>query len=264
MEIKENKKFYSQKAITITTFFGGPIAAGILIRQNYLNIDKVKQGKNALFLGIASTILIFTGIFVLPENILDKIPNSLIPTIYTGIIYLIVEKIQGKVLKTHKENGGEFYSAWKAAKIGVLSTIAILFTVASIAFISGDISMIEPNFDSEAYNRGISTFVENEEYSIKVLQSFEIEDLNLSYLKSTVNKSVVLWKENKRIIEKISKIENLPDKLSELDGKLLKYCNLRIEQFELISKALNENTDRYIDQIQKVENKIGKILEELK
>ncbi len=31
----EGKKKYSQRAISITTYFGGPLATGILIRMNY-------------------------------------------------------------------------------------------------------------------------------------------------------------------------------------------------------------------------------------
>ena len=174
--------------------------------------------------------------------------------IYTGIIFLIVNKTQGKELKLHKENNGEFYSAWKAAKIGAISMIAILFTIASVAFISGDLSKTEPDFDAESYDKGLSTFFENETSSLKVMQLFETESTN--YLENEVNKSIVLWKENKTIIENISRIENLPNELLDQNEKLLKYCDLRIEHFELISKALNEDTDIYTNQIHDIGKKI--------
>ena len=260
-DIKENKKFFSQRAISITTYFGGPLAAGILIRENYKSLEKEKQGINALIIGIVSTILVFVGLFSIPENIIDKIPNALIPLIYTGIIYLIVEKIQGKELKFHKKNNGEFYSGWKAAGIGAISLGIILASIFLVAFIAGDLSKTEPNFDAESYDNGLSTFFENETSSLKVLQSFETE--NIDYLKNEVNKSIVLWKENKTIIDNISEIENLPIELSVQNEKLKKYCDLRIEHFELISKALNEDTDKYANQIQNVGLKIENIINEL-
>jgi len=259
--MEENKMFYSQRAISITTFFGGPLAAGILMRQNYLNIEKERQGKNALFIGIVSTILIFGGLLALPEHIIDKIPNAIIPAIYTGIIYLIVEKTQAKELKSHKENNGEFYSAWKAAKIGAISMIAILFTIFSIAFIAGDLSKTDPGFDNETYLNGINTFFDNETASLKVLQSFNTD--NVDYLKNEVSKSIVLWQENKTIMDDISKMENLPIDLSVQIEKLKEYSDLRIEHFELILKSLNEDTEKYSNQIQNIGLKIEKKIKEM-
>ena len=259
--MEENIKFYSQRAISITTYFGGPLAAGILIRENYKSLDNEKYGINALIIGIVSTILIFAVIFSVPENIIDKIPEALIPLIYTGIIYLIVEKIQGKELKSHKENNGEFYSGWKAARIGAISLVIILAGIFSVAFIAGDLSKTEPGFDTALYNKEINTFFKNETSSLKVLQSFETENIN--YLIKEINKSVVLWKENKTIIDNISNIENLPIELSGQIEILKEYCDLRIEHFEIILKALNEDTDKYIKQIQNVGLKIEKKIEEI-
>jgi len=259
--MEEPKKLYSQKAISITTFFGGPLAAGILMRQNFLNIEKEKQGTNALFIGIVTTILLFGGLLALPEHIIDKIPNAIIPAIYAGVIYLIVEKTQGKELKSHKENNGEFYSAWKAAKIGAISLIAILFTIASVAFIAGDLSNTEPNFDAEAYDNGLSKFFENEELTIKVFQHFETGDVD--YIIKEVNKNLILWKENRLIIDRIDKINNLPEELRIQNSKLRTYCDLRIEHFDLILKTFIEDTDKYSSQIQVIGQKIDLIIEEL-
>ena len=86
---KETVELYSQRAISIATYFGGPLAAGILARQNFINIGKDQLGKNALIVSIISTVLLFAGIFSVSEEIMDKVPNALIPLIYTGIIYLI-------------------------------------------------------------------------------------------------------------------------------------------------------------------------------
>lgn len=41
-----NKKLYSQKGISIATFFGGPLAAGYLIRQNFIALGKEPEVYN--------------------------------------------------------------------------------------------------------------------------------------------------------------------------------------------------------------------------
>lgn len=125
-EQKNTYRLYSLTAINIATFFGGPLAAGILVRRNFINLGDEAAGKKALFIGIFSTLIIFTVIFSLPEEILDMIPNALIPMIYTFIIYLIVDKYMGKAIKEHKSNSHPFYSGWKAAGIGLISCIIIM------------------------------------------------------------------------------------------------------------------------------------------
>jgi len=58
--LTKNLKFYSQKAIGIATFIGGPLAAGYLIRENYLSLEKPNEAKKSLIIGIISTILLST------------------------------------------------------------------------------------------------------------------------------------------------------------------------------------------------------------
>lgn len=91
---------YSQKAIGIATFTGGPIAVGYLIHVNYLALDKPDEGKKALLISIIATIALLGVIFLVPENIIEKIPNQLLTLMYLGIIYMIVEKNHGNFKKT--------------------------------------------------------------------------------------------------------------------------------------------------------------------
>src|SRR5690554_4150397 len=103
MEDSSLKRLYSQNGIAIATFFGGPLAAGYLIRQNFKALGKEREGLISIILGILFTVVLFVPLFALPEAVLDQIPNQVIPAIYTLIIYGIVEATQGKDLKVHKE-----------------------------------------------------------------------------------------------------------------------------------------------------------------
>jgi hypothetical protein len=249
-------KFYSQRAITIASYFGGPLAAGYLIRQNFINLGKEDYGKYSMFIGIISTLLIFIGIFSIPEHIINKIPNPLIPLIYTGIIYLINEKLQGKDLKEHKENNGEFYSAWKAAGIGAICTVILLGGVLGYVFLKPD------NFDAKKYDNDMAIFNENEGKALVLFNK-----INSSSRQELIdfidNSGIPIWQSNLKILSEMDGLSGIYEQLVKQDEILRNYCNLRIEQFQLVRKSLNSNTkidDIEMQRIVKaIDNEVGKL-----
>jgi len=119
-------KIYTIGWITFATYIGGTLAGCYLIGENFKNLGNKDLAERMFKIGIMSTILIFGVIAFIPENIVDKIPNELIPFTYTTIIYLYIRKFQGKSIKEHIENGGLKYSGWKVLGISILSVIASL------------------------------------------------------------------------------------------------------------------------------------------
>lgn len=257
--MEETKKLFSQNAITLATYLGGPVAAGYLIKKNYESFDQKEKGKKALIIGIVSTISIFIGLFLIPEVIIDKIPNVLIPAIYTAIIYVIVEKNQGQRLKEHKESGGLFYSIWKAIGIGAIFMVILLAMIVGTTFTIANFS--QPDFDTKTYDKEMAKFIENEKVSIEVFDV--ISSAEPEYLITEFQKSILLWKENKEIVRKLNAIEGLPAEFSERHKKLLKYCDLRIQYHETIIKAITANTDEYDSEIKRLGAEINKIVEQL-
>lgn len=255
--MEENIKLYSQKTIALATYLGGPLAAGFLIRQNCINLNRDRQGLNSLLIGLLSTFLIFAALISVPEEIIDKIPNVIFPAIYAGIVYLIVEKIQGDDLKKHKENSGEFYSNWKASAIAVIGMLIIL------AGIFGYVYATEPNynFDTVSYDNDMEIFFKNEKKSILVFNV--IENADRKYLIKEFSEGIVIWKENKSIIARMDEIENLPEEFKKQNRNLNNYCDFRITQYDLITKALSENTDFYDKEIEDIVNKIDNLIEEM-
>jgi hypothetical protein len=119
------RKVFTNKVISIVSFFGGPIAAGFLIAKNYKAFGNDNAALNSIFIGIISTILMFTGLYMLPERISDSIPQTLIPTLYTAIIAALVEKLQGQKIKDFLNNNGQKASNWHAAGFGFLGLFII-------------------------------------------------------------------------------------------------------------------------------------------
>jgi len=255
--LNEELQFYSLKSISIATFFGGPIAAAILMRRNFLNLNEDKKALNTLFIGILSTILLFVVIFSIPETVWDKIPNSILPAIYTGIIYLIAERYQGQTLKEHKENNGNFFSAWRATGIGLLFTLIMFVGIFGYVFATDT----EYEFDADLYDIQIERFLRNEEKSLAVFDKFGYS--NDEELLREFRSGKKLWEENYQITKDVKEIENLPLELIDLVGKLQTYSTLRIEFYELFIKALSEQTDEYGFEIDQLAMKINQILDEL-
>lgn len=260
--MEDTKKIYSQRAITIATYFGGPLAAGYLVKKNYLALEQPNKANKALLIGIISTILLFAGIFAIPEEIIDKIPNVLIPAIYTGIIYLIVEKIQGEVIKQHKEAGGEFYSGWKAAGVGAITMLILAAGIAITAFLAGDIFKNQAVFDKVTYDSEVAKFVKNENKAMEIYTKIGTKEPK--YLIKEISKGIVIWKENKEIVKKLSLLNNLPKELLKQNEKLLTYCDLRIQHYDIMLKAISEETNKYVPEIDRIGIEINKILEQLK
>lgn len=252
----KNLKFYSKNAIGIATFLGGPLAAGYVIRENYLSLNKPDEAKKSLLFGIIATVLLFTGIFIIPENIIEKVPNQLFPLIYTAIIFIIVEKIHGPILSQHKENGNDFHSAWKAAGIGFISLIILLVVI------FGSIYLYPESEELEKYDTELELFTKNEEQTLLFYDHLNSKPRN-SLIQELDNIAIPKWKENIKILKASSEIANLPTEILEQNKVLLKYSELRLEAFELFKKAISEDNDQYADELDLLHLEIEKQLNKL-
>ncbi|ALO14561.1 hypothetical protein L21SP5_00893 [Salinivirga cyanobacteriivorans] len=259
--MEEAKKLYSQNAIAGATFFGGPAAAGFLVKKNYEQLGQRENAQKAFFIGIIATLLIFAAIFAVPENVIDKIPNALIPAVYTVIIYLLVERLQGAQLKSHKAKGGQFYSGGRAAGIGAIFMVVLLVSIAAAAFFAGDLSNRNLNYDAGQYQQAANQFTTNENKALQVFS--ELETASPEYLIDEFRKGIELWETNKAIVNDLDTISGLPQELITQNELLLQYCNLRISQNEVIIKAIAEDTDIYTTEIEHLTLEINNSVDKL-
>mgnify|MGYP003635669265 CR=1 FL=1 len=246
-------KFYSNKSIGLSTFLGGPLAAGYLIRENYRSLNKPDEGTKAMYAGIIATIVIFGGIFMIPDAVMDKLPNQIFPAIYTSIIYLIVEKIHGPLLKQHEENGYTFYSGWKAAGVGGVSLVFMVAGIFGFAYFSTD------NEVYEKYDIEIARFAKNETETLVFFDHLTTQK-DKSLIRELNNITIPKWEENLTIIKNLNNIKDLPIELVEQNKVLLAYAELRIKAFTLFEKAIREESTQYNSEIEKINSEIEAIL----
>lgn len=224
-------KFYSQKGIALATFFGAPLAASVLIRKNYISLDEPRKGNWTLLIGILSTIALFAGIFSVPENILNKIPNQVIPLFYTGVIYLIVNKLQGDKLSVYEEGGHKYISNWKATGIGALCALLIAAPIGGYIYME----MNNPVYDT--YDERMTKFASSESKAFEFYDHMETNSI-FQLTQELKNITIPSWERNLALINSLDTLEDITSGLLNRNEVLRAYCNLKLKSVSILKKPL--------------------------
>lgn len=251
-----NQKLFTQNGISIATFLGGPAAAGHLIRLNYRRLGKEREGLIALILGILATAALFAVLFSLPESTVDKIPQQLIPAIYTAMIYGLVQVLQGKELKSAEASNTPFESNWKAAGIGGIWMLILGGVLVAYLFTS------QQQFDEEI-NQKLVQIDKNEQ---QALRFYSIDHANTPpdvQLQLLNHGGINHWQDNLRLLNQITTEYDLEPEFATFISNLTTYNQLRLDTYLLIKKSIEEGTDRYNDQIQEKNVLVADIMTQL-
>ena len=127
-------KIYKNRSIDLATFLGGPLVAGYLAAYNFKKLGQADKVKITWIIAISATILIVGGIILIPN--FEKIPNYIIPILYTLITRYFIQKYQGEEIKTHIDAGGPTFTSWRTVWIGLVGAVvlvAVLFVIILLA-----------------------------------------------------------------------------------------------------------------------------------
>jgi rhomboid protease GluP len=118
------------------------------------------------------------------------------------------------------------------------------------------------SFDQIKYNRGITEFTENENIALRIYSLIEDEQTgNLPILIEETG--IANWKRNIEIIDRLNDMENLPEELRYQNLILLDYCSLRLAAYELISRAVEEESSHYDNRIKLTHQQIEELMDEM-
>jgi len=131
--LKTTKKVYKDREIWVGTFIGGPLVAGYFIVENFKVFNEADKIKKTWIYTIIGTVIIFAGIFMIPDSI--KIPNQIIPIIYTFIAYYIVQHLQGRKITEHINAGGQIYSWWRTIAVGIIGLVILIIPVLGLGYL---------------------------------------------------------------------------------------------------------------------------------
>jgi hypothetical protein len=115
-------KLYKPESVRIASFLGGPFAGAYLMHANEKAIGRM--GKTWFIWGAAFVIMLlaFVLVFVLPDNF----PTVIIPLLYSFAASGFTHYLQGDELKAHEAAGGEYWSGWRAALVGIIGGILLV------------------------------------------------------------------------------------------------------------------------------------------
>ena len=111
-------------------------------------------------------------------------------------------------------------------------------------------------------------------YDEKINQFISLESMALEFynkdrsapkeelLKEIKDHGIHYWKEGIKVISEADKL-SIPEVLHAKNKKLIQYCDLRIRCYELIYKAIAENTENYKPEIENYDKQIEAIVREL-
>jgi rhomboid protease GluP len=117
-----------------------------------------------------------------------------------------------------------------------------------------------PN-DIGKYEKEMKRFVVMESMALEVYKLPEGTP-NEKLLSEIKEKGLYYWNENKKLIEGFKNLD-LPLSIRARNRQLEEYCELRIKSYELIYKAISEDTNKYENEINGYNQKIEKLITEL-
>lgn len=133
------ERIYNDKMIYIGTFLGGPLVAGYFIAENFKVFGEHNNAKKTWIYTIIATVIIFGGIFLIPDNV--KIPNQIIPFIYTAIVYYLAKHFQGQHIEAHLHSGGGIFGWWRTICVGLIGLVVVFIAVfALVSFTDSTVS----------------------------------------------------------------------------------------------------------------------------
>jgi len=141
----------------------------------------------------------------------------------------------------------------KLGTIGALSVVII--SICSLVYWK------MPN-DIGQYDSKIKTFASNESMALE-LYSMPKNTPKEKLLSEIQDRGIYYWNENIELIKSLEKLK-IPDQLHSRDKLLINYCNLRLKSYDLIYKAINENTEKYKDSILSYNKNIQAVIDSLK
>ncbi len=128
-------RIYKTNMIWVGSYLGGPLAAGYILAANFKAFGEQERARKTWIYTIVATIAILAGVFVIPEKVLETIPNLAIPILYTVAAYFLMQHYQDHNIGTHLVSGGGVFSWWRVVAIGLIGLAATLAAVKLVSLI---------------------------------------------------------------------------------------------------------------------------------
>jgi len=123
VETTGEKILFTERAISGSTFLGGPLAGIYLIAHNFREIGMASAARLTRLIGIISLMIMVPLQLSIPHRFMSKSLSLLLYLLWVMPAYLVVKMYQREEIDYHFALGGKKGSAWKAAGIGFVAMI---------------------------------------------------------------------------------------------------------------------------------------------
>ena len=126
---------YSLASVGVATFLGSILAGGYMITSNYLALGE-RQAAKIVALGTTLIILIW---LVISLQMAGASLTVLFAVNFGQVILALVitHHLQGKMLKSYEEMGGQYYSMLRAIGVAVLASVVFMFAGTVLIMLTG-------------------------------------------------------------------------------------------------------------------------------
>lgn len=120
---------YSLNGVVLATILGSFIAAVVLVYLNYKTLGSAALARKAVIGGLLIYVVLLGITMVLPR---EPYVSVLFIFVQSGLAYAIANTLQGEAIRYHVSSGGPTYSLLRAAGVGLLTGIAVLFALLAV------------------------------------------------------------------------------------------------------------------------------------
>ncbi|MBI1221621.1 MAG: hypothetical protein GC180_03370 [Bacteroidetes bacterium] len=249
------KKYYSLKTIYGAAFFGTPLAAGILIRRNFINADEDSKALLGLGAGVFMTLILLLLAFLIPDEY-DKIARFGLPLGGALGIKYLADHWQGHFLKKHDENGGSFYSGWRAVGPSMGSLILVVGLIFGVSYFSHEETTMAamPNEYKEIFQE----IVEHEskaEVCFNLYNEGKVDE-SAAYIHHT---SIPELKKAAKLVDELDAYANGDENMLQHHASIRNYFLVQAMRYNLIAKAIKERNSAYDAQIEQYDQRIEEL-----
>ncbi|RZJ81120.1 MAG: rhomboid family intramembrane serine protease [Chryseobacterium sp.] len=224
--------------------------------------------------GASGAIFGMYGVFIalLTTNLVNKaVKNSLMTSVGFFVVYNIIYGLKpGSNIDNAAHIGGLLsglvigYSFVPGMKQYENKRIKFL-TIGIVTFLLLTASSLyyrKLSGDMKQYEEGIEKFVSMEAMALEVF-SLPQETSKEAILKEFRSRGIYYWGENIKLIESFKELD-LPASITSRNSKLKEYCTLRVESYQLMCRAIVEETNQYDNELEDYNQKIQFIMDEIK
>jgi len=170
------RKIYKGQTLWVGALFGGTLAAGYIIAENFKAFNRPDYAKRTWLFTALATIIFFAGTFLISEY--TKIPNILLPFIYTGIAAFVIHHYQGKQIRAHIKSGGQVHKWGRVVMIGLIGLAVTFISVAGAIFIK---VVVSPTDDTSISTNTYGVFNHEISYDNENITTNGVDTLALAF-----------------------------------------------------------------------------------